>query len=135
MNLGKKKNLAAKTLGVGKERIVFLKPRLDEIKEAITRQDIKDLKKEGAIVVKTVKGRKKINKKKKKKGTGKIKKKINKRKKEYVILTRKLRKYVAELKKIKKLNSEEVKEIRKKIRNKFFKSKAHLKKYIGGLEK
>ena len=134
MNLGKKKNLAAKTLGVGKERIVFLKPRLDEIKEAITRQDIKDLKKEGAIVVKVVKGRKKINKKKKK-GTGKIKKKINKRKKEYVILTRKLRKYIAGLKKIRKLNSEEVIEIRKKIRNKFFKSKAHLKKYIGGLEK
>ena len=64
MNLGKKKKLSAKALEVGKERIVFLKPRLDEIKEAITRQDIKDLEKEGAIIIKGIKGRKKISKKK-----------------------------------------------------------------------
>ncbi|MCK4647700.1 hypothetical protein KAT24_02110 [Candidatus Pacearchaeota archaeon] len=134
MNLGKKKILAAKALKVGKKRIVFLNTRLDEIKEAITKQDIKDLEKEGAIMIKGVKGRKKINKRKKK-GVGKIKKKVNTRKKVYVTLTRKLRKYVAELKKIGKLNQEEAKEIRKKIRNRFFKSKAHLKEYVGGLGK
>ena len=55
MNLRKKKILAAKALKVGKERIIFLKPRLEEIKEAITKQDIKDLYKEGAIKIKEVK--------------------------------------------------------------------------------
>lgn len=134
MNLRKKKTLAAKALKVGEKRIIFLNPRLDEIKEAITKQDIKDLEKEGAIMIKAVKGRKKI-KKRKKKGVGKTKKKVNMRKKEYATLTRKLRKYIAELKKMGNLNQEEVKDIRKKIRNKFFKSKAHLKEYIGGFEK
>ena len=41
MNLSKKKKLAAKTLGVGKGRLQFKQENLNEIKEAITRQDIK----------------------------------------------------------------------------------------------
>jgi large subunit ribosomal protein L19e len=135
MNLGKKKILAAKALNVGKKRIVFLEPRLEEIKEAITKQDIKDLVQEGAIVVKGVKGRKKVVKRKKKRGVGKIKKKVNVRKKVYATLTRKLRKYIYELKKSGKLDREDVIDIRKKIRNRLFKSKAHLKEYIGGLRK
>ncbi len=130
MNLGKKKALATRTLKVGKERIVFLQSRLDEIKEAITKQDIKDLLAEGAIMIKEVKGRKKV-KKKKSRSTGNIRKKPNKRKQEYVIMTRKLRKHVAELKKQGKINAEDAKEIRKKIRNKAFRGKAHLKEQIG----
>ena len=134
MNLGKKKILAAKALKVGKKRIVFLNPRLDEIKEAITKQDIKDLQKEGAIMIKEVKGRRKI-KKQKNKGTGKVKKKVKMRKKVYATLTRKLRKYTGELKKAGRLDRGEIKEIRNKIRNRFFKSKAHLKEYTGGFGK
>ena len=129
MNIGKKKLLAMRTLKVGKERIVFLKPRLDEIKEAITKQDIRDLKKEGAIIVKDIKGRKKVEKINKR-STGNIRKKVNKRKKEYVIMTRKLRRYVLEMKKQGELSQEEWKDIRKKIRNRIFRSKAHLKAYI-----
>jgi len=68
MNLGKKKELAKRTLKVGK----------GEIKEAITKQDIRDLKREGAIVIKNIKGRRKV-KKKKKKGVGNIRKKIKTR--------------------------------------------------------
>jgi len=135
MNLGKKKALAVRTLKVGKERIVFLQSRLDEIKEAITKQDIKDLLKEGAIVIKEIKGRRKIKRKSKKRSTGNIRKKVNKRKQEYIIMTRKLRKHVAELKKQGKLSKEEISDIRKKIRNKVFKSKNYLKTYIGGLSK
>lgn len=135
MNLKQKKSLAARALKVGKERIVFLKSRLEEIKEAITKQDIKDLVKEKAIVIKNIQGKKKIIKRKHKRGTGKIKIKVKTRKQDYVIMTRKLRGYVAEMKKQGKLSPEEVTEIRKKIRNKDFKSKAHLKEYIGGLRK
>ncbi|MBS3076115.1 hypothetical protein J4481_00030 [Candidatus Pacearchaeota archaeon] len=135
MNLGKKKSLAARTLDVGREKIVFLKSRLDEIKEAITKQDIRDLTAEGAIIIKEPKGRKKVVKRKRKRGTGKIKKKVNKRKQEYVIMTRKLRSYTAEMKKQGNISPEESTEIRKRIRNRKFKSKANLKDYIGGLSK
>lgn len=135
MNLKNKKSLARRTLNVGKERIVFLKSRLEEIKDAITKQDIKDLKNDGAIIVKDIKGRKKNVKKSKKRGIGKVKKKVNKRKQQYVIMTRKLRKYVSEMKKQGRLSGEDAIEIRKRIRNKKFRSKAHLKEYIGGLNK
>ena len=135
MNLRKKKELAKKTLKVGKGRIGFVKSRLDEIKEALTKQEIRDLKKDGAIFIKEIQGRKKKPKKKKQRGTGKIKKKVNKRKKEYVIMTRKLRKYSAEMHKQGNLSKENLVEIRKKIRNKAFKSKANLKNHIEGLQK
>ena len=134
MNLRTKKELAAKTLGVGKERVKFVEARKDDIKEAITKQDIRDLVAEGAIIIKEVKGRKKVVKRKRR-GPGKVKKKINTRKKDYVIMTRKLRSYVAELKKRGELSTEEVVEIRKKIRNRIFKSKANLKNYIGEMRR
>lgn len=135
MNLGNKKRLASRTLKVGKERIVFLESRLKEIKEAITKQDIRDLKKEGAIIVKEIKGRRKKKKSPKKRGFGKIKKKVNKRKEKYVIMTRKLRKYIIERKKKGKISMEEFYDVRKKIRNKIFRSKNHLKEYLEGRKK
>ena len=130
MNLGKKKELAARTLKVGKNRIVFLNSRVNEIKEAITKQDIRDLKEGGVITIKETKGRRKNMKKSKKRGPGKIKKNVSKRKQEYVIITRKLRRYIAEMKKQEKISTEEFKDIRKKIRNRFFRSKSHLKEYL-----
>jgi large subunit ribosomal protein L19e len=132
MKLNKKKELARRTLNVGKSRIIFLESRLDEIKEAITKQDIRDLKKEGAIVVKEIKGKRKVRKKRKR-SVGNIKKKVKTRKKDYVIMTRRLRNYLSELKKAGKISREDEKELRKKIRN--FRSKAHLKEQLGGLKK
>lgn len=134
MNLRNKKELAARTLRVGKDRVVFLESRIPEIKEALTKQDIKDLKNNGAIIVKEKNGRKKVEKKKRR-GPGSFKKKVDTRKQKYVKLTRKLRAYVADLKEKGKLTPEETNEIRKKIRNKDFKSKAQLKTYVGGLKK
>jgi large subunit ribosomal protein L19e len=132
MNLRKKKALTARTFGVGLARVEFVEARLEEIKEAITKQDIRDLQKDGAIIIKNIKGRR--NKmKKKSRSAGNIRKKVNKRKKEYVTMTRKLRKHLAENKE--KLTGKERIDIRKKIRNRFFKSKAHLKEHIGGEKK
>lgn len=130
-----KRELAAKTLKVGKARITFVRARLDEIKEAITKQDIRDLVVNGAILVKPIKGRKTNTKRKNRRGVGKVKNKVNTRKQDYVIITRKLRNYVREQKKQGRLSSEEVKEIRKRIRNRAYKSKANLKLYIEGLRK
>ncbi|MDA3836071.1 MAG: hypothetical protein PF542_00455 [Nanoarchaeota archaeon] len=135
MNLVIKKQLAANTLGVGKGRITFVVERLAEVREAITKQDVRDLVKSGAIQVKQVKGRKTNVSRKNRRGVGKVKVKVNKRKQEYVIMTRKLRFYVSELKKQGKLTTEESTEIRKKIRNRVYKSKANLRLYIEGLRK
>jgi len=77
MNLRKKKMLAAKTLGVGKNKIVFVKSRIDEIKEAITKQDIRDLYNEGAILIKQVMGRRKVERSKKKIKNKEFKNKFN----------------------------------------------------------
>ncbi|MFH1503073.1 MAG: 50S ribosomal protein L19e [Candidatus Diapherotrites archaeon] len=131
MNLRAKKQLAAKTFGIGKERVLFIEERLDEIKEAITKQDMRDLYRDGAIKIKEIKGRKKIKTKKRKRSAGNIRKNVNVRKRNYVILTRKLRKYAKDLKNRGELDKNKIKEIRKKIRNKTFRSKAHMKEQIG----
>lgn len=134
MKLDKKKNLAAKTFNVGKYRIAFVEPRLSEIKEAITKADLKSLKDEGVIIIKEIKGRKK-KQNKKRKSPGNVKKTLNTRKRDYVIMTRKLRKYVADMKKKDIISKEQAKEIRKKIRNKDFRNQAQLKDYINNLKK
>jgi large subunit ribosomal protein L19e len=135
MNLRKKKILAAKTLKVGKEKIIFVQTRLDEIKEAITKQDIRDLYESGAIKIKQIIGRKKQIGRKKRKSIGNIRKKIRKRKREYIALTRKLRKQVEETSKIKKISDEQLKIIRKKIKNREFRNKSDIKGYLDNLLK
>ena len=135
MQLNKKKELAARTLKVGKGRIVFNKQRLDEIKDVITKQDIRDLLRDKAIVLTEIKGSEKKVKRKTRRRAGSIKKKVKKRKEKYVIMTRKLRKYVIEMKKKGKISREEFYDVRKKIRNKVFRSKNHLKEYLEGRKK
>jgi large subunit ribosomal protein L19e len=133
MNLRAKKQLAANTFGVGNSRIKFVNERMEEIKEAITKQDMRNLQKDGAIIIKEIKGRSKNVNKGKKRGVGKVRRKVNTRKRDYVILVRKLRKVIADKKSKGEMSRDEVIEIRKKIRNKLFKSKAHLKENLGGL--
>lgn len=130
MNLVKKKELAAKVLKVGKNRIIFVEEHLSEIKEAITRLDIQDLHKSGAIQIREVSGRKKIVRRKHRRRTGKIKKKVNNRKAEYVIITRKLRAFVRGLVRTGAIDKEQNRDIRKEIRSRGFKSKRHLKESL-----
>ena len=132
MKLDNKKMLAAKTLGVGIDRIKFDINRLDEIKEAITKQDIRDLAANGAIKIKEINGRKSKVRRNTRRKQGKVRRKPGKRKKEYVIVTRKLRKYIKELVQQKKISKEKYKELRKKIKMKEFKSKRQMKE--GGLQ-
>ncbi len=127
MQLSKKKMLAAKVLKTGKNRIVFVEDHLSEIKEAITRVDIMDLYKDGAIKIREVSGRKKIVKRKNRRRVGKVKRKVNNRKAEYVIITRKLRKFVRGLARVGAIDKDRNREIRRQIRARKFKSKKHLK--------
>jgi large subunit ribosomal protein L19e len=134
MQLTKKKELASKVLKVGKGRVIFVKEHLSEIKEAITRQDILDLHKSGAIQIAEIKGRRKIIKRKNRRKTGKIKKKVDKTKQEYVIITRKLRKFLKHLLKRNQISKEGYLNSRKMIRAGKFKSKRHLKESLEELK-
>jgi len=124
MNLKKKKKLAARVLGVGLARVMLVSP--EEIKEAITRQDIIDLKKSGAIRIKEIKGKSRIIKRKTRRRMGSRKTKIKTERKDYIKLTRKLRDYVKNLKGRKEINKKEYYNLRKNIRTKSFKSISNL---------
>ena len=130
MNLENKKELAKKVLGVGKNRIVFSSEGLNEIKEAITKQDIRTLYEEGIIMIKPVKGRRTVVKRKTRKGPGKVRKTVHHRKQIYVKTTRKLRAYVKQLKNSGKIERPVYKDLRNKIRIRYFKNQNHLKDYL-----
>ena len=130
MNLKKKKALAARTFGVGAGRIMFRNERIDEIKEAITKQDMKDLMSSNAIMIREIKGKRKVEKRKRKRSFGKIKKRINLRKKVYMHLTRKMRIFAKQLLLQGRITKEEYWEIRKKIKSRIFRSKAHMSEMI-----
>jgi large subunit ribosomal protein L19e len=130
MNLANKKVLASRALHVGKNKIVFNPEGLNEIKEAITKQDIMNLFNEGIISIKPKSGRKKIKKRTTKKGPGKIKLKVKHRKRDYVKITRKLRKIILTLKNNKTISKELYRDLRKKIKMRFFKSRQNLNDYL-----
>lgn len=138
MNLKTQRRLAAKILGVGINRVKFMPEKLNEIKEAITRKDIEELIKEGAIKKKPIKGykrrggrkRQKRYRKGRKRGEGKIKKKVINRKRQYIILIRNLRKYLKNLKNKKIITSKEYRLLRKQAKSGMFKSKKEMIEYI-----
>lgn len=134
MNLEKKKTLAAKTFGVGRERIVFNQARLSDIKEAITKQDIRDLFSDKAITVKPIKGRKSKLKRNTRRREGSIKKRINKSKSEYMRISRKLRKSLAILKKKGSIKNEHYWTLRKEIKARAFRDKQHFKERLTQLQ-
>lgn len=130
MKLENKKKFAAKVLGVGKARIIFNKNRLDEIKEAMTRQDIKDLFTDDAILIRAIRGRKAIEKRKTRRRQGSIRQPVFDTKRKYIITTRKLRNYLSELRKNEKLTEEHFQKLRKEIKASSFRDKTHLKERI-----
>lgn len=129
MDLTKKKELAARTLGVGVGRIRFNSASIGEIKEAITKQDIRDLVAAKAIFINPIKGRK-ANTPRKRRRAGSIRMRPNNRKREYIVLTRKLRSYLSEIRKQGKITNEEFTTLRKGVRSKLFRNKNNLKEHI-----
>lgn len=130
MDLKTKKRLAARVIGVGLGRILFDEAKIDEIKEALTRQDIRDLVKSGAIRIKAIGGRRTRKKRKTKRRGGKIKKRVGRRKKKYKILTRKLRKTAKALKKAGVISKERYSKLMKEIKAKTFKNRTHLMEVV-----
>jgi large subunit ribosomal protein L19e len=130
MKLENKKALASRTLNVGRNRIIFNTERLSELKEAITKQDIRDLLASGAIHIKEKSGRKTKKQRRTRRRAGSIKKTVANSKAHYVSLTRKLRSHLAHLKKTNQMTGENVTKVRKEIRASAFRSLAHMKEHI-----
>jgi large subunit ribosomal protein L19e len=130
MKLENKRELAARALNVGKNRIIFNTQRLAEIKEAITKQDIRDLKESGAIFIREEKGRRKVKKRKTRRRAGSVKKKVKGSKRAYITITRKLRGHLATLKSQGRISSEQFTGLRKEIKAKNFRDLSHMKEKI-----
>ncbi len=137
MELGKVKELAARTYDVGISRIRIVDP--DKAKDAITREDIRRLVKTGAIVILQKRGtsraRARILEQKRKKGrrrgpgSRKGKKTARKPKKEaWMEKVRALRRV------LKQIRPENYRKLYRMIKGGYFKSKKHLLSYIRGVK-
>ncbi len=135
MDLSKKKQLAVRTLNLGKDRIIFNPNRMDEIKEAITKQDIRDMVSSKAIIIKDIKGRKKTKKRLNRARAGSRKKIVINTKREYMIITRKLRKYLVSLRKRNSLAKETHVKLLKEIKARSVRSLLQMKERIEELKK
>jgi len=130
------KRIAAKKIGIGKNRVWLNPLRINEIKEAITNQDVNDLIKDGAIKAKAIIGRKTRKKRSKtRRGAGKIKMTVKRSKKRYMMRIRKLRKFIKLLKESSIITSQESKKLRSLSKAGHFKSQRYLKEYVTGVMK
>ena len=132
--LSTQKRLAAEILNVGKDRVYFNPFRIEDISQAITRMDIKELIKERGIMKKIMKKQKR-KKKKNRKGTGKIKMRVKKRKEKYIAKIRKLRRYLLEIKEKGIISREEYRKLRRLAKSGHFKTRRHLKEYLSNVMK
>ena len=135
MKLDNKKYFASRALHVGQGRIIFNKERLNEVKEAITKQDIRDLVKDGAIFIKPISGRAKVERRTSRRRAGSVRKKAINKKREYMIITRKLRNHLSEIKKQGLITRDKWLELRKRVRARHFRSKAHMKEELAIVQK
>jgi|SRR3989344_9552714 len=134
MKLERKKSLVSRTLGLGKSRIMFNNARLSEVKEAITKQDVRDLVKDGAILIRPVLGRRKIVRRKYRRTAGKVRMRVIDKKARYIRITRKLRNYLFQLRFNEKISKENYLKLRREIRASNFKDLSHFKERISQLK-
>ncbi|MCD6371344.1 MAG: 50S ribosomal protein L19e [Candidatus Aenigmarchaeota archaeon] len=127
------KKLAAKVLGVGVSRVWIDPTKLEEVKKAVTKADIRKLVKRGVIKALSEKKKKRKEKKKRKKGPGSRKggkySRISK-KEIWINTVRPLRRYLRELRDGGKISKETYKKVYRLIKGGMFRSRAHLKIYL-----
>ncbi|RLF99250.1 MAG: 50S ribosomal protein L19e [Thaumarchaeota archaeon] len=141
MDLRLQKKLAAKILGVGESRIVVNPSEAERIREAITREDVKRLIKDGVISVKPVhgisRGRWRIRHEKRKKGRrrghGKRKGTATarlSRKEQWMMRIRAIRRYLRMLRDKGAISRREYRKLYMMAKGGAFTSTSHLKMYI-----
>lgn len=122
-----KKHLASRALNVGVGRILFNKERLAEINEAITKQDIRDLLKDGAIMIREVSARKTHVKRKQRRRQGSVKKHVSNGKRDYIRMVRGARRVIAHARMQETMTREQAILLRKEIKTGRFTTKAALR--------
>ncbi len=141
MKVDNQKRLAALILKCSKKRIIFDSDRLSDIKEAITKADIRGLIKEKAITKLSVKGvsrgraRKRLVQRRKGKQKGEGSKKGSRgaripKKKEWMNKVRAQRELLKKLKEKKIINNKLYRELYLKSKGGFFRSRRHIKLYL-----
>jgi len=139
MKLSLQKRLAAAVSNCSEKRIKFDTERLDEIKEAITKADIRRLIKDKAMIIQQKKGssrfraraRKLQKSKGRQKGFGSRKgKKTARLKKNWINKVRLQRNFISNLRNKNIINKPTHRELYLKVKGGFFRSNRHIKLYI-----
>lgn len=141
MNLTVQRRLAAEILNVGENRVWFDPERLEEISAAVTRDDIRNLIKQGAIKAKPKEGisrarAREVQEKKKKgrrRGPGSRKGKATarmSRKEKWMMKIRAIRKYLKNLRARRIITQSTYRKLYRLAKGGMFDSVAYLKSYI-----
>lgn len=141
MKLNQKKETIARMLGVGKDRVFIDSTKLKEVKEAITKADLRSLVNKGLILKKNSRGIARFRVRKRAllkragrtKGIGKRKGKKTARtspKRSWIIKIRNQREILRIIKEKKLISSKVYRQLYYMAKGGFFKSKRHLRNYI-----
>ena len=140
VNLKKKRELIARMLGIGANRVKFEPDKLDDIADSITREDLRSLVKRGTIWTTKVKGTSRGRAKtkqaiRKKSGLGPGSKKGKKtarmgKKSAYVTKIRSMRHHLKVLKDRNEINRQTYWSIYKKVNGSQVRSVSHLKEIV-----
>ncbi len=131
--LSLQKRLASKMLKVGKSRVWMDTEHREEIKNAITRADIRKMINHGYIKAKSKKIKRTKVEKNKKKGPGSRKGDAGARtigKEKWMNTVRPLRKMIKELKDQKKVDGKTYRKLYLQIKSGAFRSRSHLRLYL-----
>ena len=141
MKLKVQKRIVADIMGCSKKKVVFDTERLKDIKEAITKADLRTLVKEKAIKKEQDKGVSRVRAKKRQiqrtkgrqRGQGKRKGTANARapkKRTWINKVRIQRNFLKELREKELLSTTNYRMLYMKIKGGFFRSRKHLKNYV-----
>ncbi len=132
VNLGLKRRLIARMLGVGVDRVWIDPEHLDDIADIDTREDIRILIRRGYVKIKPVDGQT-IRKRGRKRGPGSKKgKKTSRmtRKELWMMRVRAQRKFLRMLRDKGRITRSQYRKLYMLVKGGMFRSKAHLKTYI-----
>ena len=141
MKLDTQKRLAASVMKCSEKRIRFDEEALESISEAITKEDIRDLLREGSITKLPVVGQSRVRankrlvqkRKGRQKGPGSLKGKRTARlprKEEWMNKVRAQRKHLAQLRDEETISKQTFRDLYGKSKGGFFRSKRHITLYI-----
>lgn len=146
MNLKNQRRMAADLMKVGQNRVKFNPERMEEVSEALTREDVRYLISSGAITKKPVKGnsrgrikaRQKQKKKGKQRGQGSRKGSVKTRvggKRAWITKIRAIRDELRKIREENEIEDGQYRALYLKAKGNLFHSRRHLREYVGRMKK